>query len=549
MAIPKPIHIFLNISFLILASFFLLYNHQRPSSPHLSNSFKISKGDCKDFDLLDDYSAKCAYLQNNRCSCSKQGYIDYLNLFYCVFGAHPFWGYLVLSIWLVILFYLLGNTASVYFCVSLESLSALLNLPPTVAGVTLLSLGNGAPDAFSTIASFSNSNEGDLGLSSVLGGAFFVTSGVVGLISLCNGAQSIVIDKLSFIREIWYYMLVLGFLLAILIVGEVSLLASILFASLYMVYVVIVAFSYIWRKSFCGELNLPLLDSIEIDQPICLPKLENVVHDCKKKSIWYEKLFYLLELPLSLPRKLTIPDISEERWSKPLAIASVMLSPSLLATLWITKREISNSEESLSIYLFGGLVGLVLGLFALEKTESEKPPNKFLLPWLGAEFLMSVVWFYITAGELVSLLVSVGHILRISPSILAVTILAWGNSLGDLIANVAMAIKGGDDGVQIAISGCYAVPIFNTLVGLGISLVLSSWNSYPNAYVIPHDSTLYVTLGFMVCGLVWALVILPKRGMKLDRVFGVGLLALYLGFLCLRICASVGIVQIDGLFR
>ncbi|XP_047087487.1 cation/calcium exchanger 1-like [Lolium rigidum] len=69
---------------------------------------------------------------------------------------------------MVVLFYLLGDTASEYFCAPVEGLSAVLRLPSAVAGVTLLSLGNGAPDFFASVVSFATN--------SALGGALFVST-------------------------------------------------------------------------------------------------------------------------------------------------------------------------------------------------------------------------------------------------------------------------------------------------------------------------------------------------------------------------------------
>ncbi|EEC75701.1 hypothetical protein OsI_12521 [Oryza sativa Indica Group] len=58
-----------------------------------------------------------------------RGYVDYLYLFDCVFGVERrVLGYGVMAAWLVVLFYLLGDTAAVYFCSSLKDLSWLLRL-------------------------------------------------------------------------------------------------------------------------------------------------------------------------------------------------------------------------------------------------------------------------------------------------------------------------------------------------------------------------------------------------------------------------------------
>ena len=49
-----------------------------------------------------------------------------------------------------------------------------------------------------------------------------------------------------------------------------------------------------------------------------------------------------------------------------------------------------------------------------------------------------------------------------STQVLGLTVLAWGNSIGDLSTNMAMAKKGL---ANMALTACYAGPVFNLLVG------------------------------------------------------------------------------------
>ncbi|KAG0481286.1 hypothetical protein HPP92_012144 [Vanilla planifolia] len=561
-SIGKANHVVTNLAFVLLLGFFSFFyllsspiKSDSVASPSPATIFRLGSSsptdpdNCRVTEELKVSETKCSYLKFHE-PCETSGYIDYLNLFYCVLGDYPALAFVLLALWLLVLFYVLGNTASHYFCPSLESLSKELKLSPTIAGATLLSLGNGAPDVFSSIVSFAGGGVAEVGLSSVLGGAFFVSSAVVGVISLCIGGSSrrpVVLDRVGFIRDLSFLIVVLSFLLLLLHIGQINLLGSMLYTSLYILYVIIISTTH-YCTTKTGETSMPLLDSIAVEPPN--EELEaNAVFESKPTflisephlSFYLGWILFLIELPLYLPRRLTIPIATEERWSKPFAVASVALSPILLATLWSSKTGDLGSEETTTVFLFALIVGVLLGITAMETTDSHPP--QLLLPWLAGGFLMSVVWSYIVAGELVSLLVSIGHILGVSPSVLGVTVLAWGNSLGDLIANVAMAVNRGEDGAQIAIAGCYAGPIFNSLVGLGLSLVLSSWATHPSAFVIPEDPSQVVIIWFLIGGLLWALAMLPARGMKLSRVLGIGLLAIYSCFLCLRLLESTGLVQ------
>jgi hypothetical protein len=59
---------------------------------------------------------------------------------------------LILFLWIFVLFMLLMVVTEHFFCPALEVISDFLKLPANVAGATLLSFGNGAPDFFTQLA-------------------------------------------------------------------------------------------------------------------------------------------------------------------------------------------------------------------------------------------------------------------------------------------------------------------------------------------------------------------------------------------------------------
>nr|DAD29146.1 TPA_asm: hypothetical protein HUJ06_030614 [Nelumbo nucifera] len=505
--------VFLNISFLLLLCFLIRAQFNSSESLVLSGLSNYQNGSgvhsCEQFQKLESYKEKCLYLKANS-PCVSQGFLDNLYLFYCVYGRWPVLGYCLLSVWLLVLFYLLGNTASEYFCPSLENLSGALKLSPPMAGVTLLSIGNGAADLFSSLVSFTEIGTSGIGLNSVVGGAFFVSCIVVGVISISMGKRRISVNKSDFLRDASFLLLGVILVLVIVIIGEINLWGAMAFTSLYFLYVFVVYIMHSRRrKNREGSVVvLPMKHDDELGVPIlgCSGDREDLqdIHCIEadgsffswNSSICFGRFLFILLLPLYLPRRMTIPVVCEERWSKPFAVISLTLAPVLLVAVWSSGN--MGSKGSLVSYIIAGVVGISFGVIAFVKTGNYSPPKKCLLPWFAVEFLMSVTWSYIIAEELIGLLVSFGKIFGISLSILGLTVLAWGNSLGDLVTNFTLAVKGGPDGAQIAMSGCYAGPTFNTFIGLGLSLVISSWNAYPASIMIAQDKFFMETIAFLV---------------------------------------------------
>lgn len=273
-------------------------------------------------------------------------------------------------------FVLLADTASNYFCTSLEGLSNILRLSPTIAGVTLLSLGNGAPDFFASVVSFTSSNNGAVGLNSILGGAFFVSTAVLGIISFIVSSNEVSVDKASFIRDVIFFLFSLFILLIIISIGKISLFGSICYLSIYFLYVCAVSATHfiyevdkkeVESSSSCDDLvesGIPLLgyaddDTDNDNDSHQKPILQSIEVKEEKKEIFSTyylwKFLEVLELPLCLPRKLTVPVVSEENWSKPYAVMSVTLAPILFAILCNTQMENVDPKSSLVAYLTSSL--------------------------------------------------------------------------------------------------------------------------------------------------------------------------------------------------
>jgi len=79
-------------------------------------------------------------------------------------------------------------------------------------------------------------------------------------------------------------------------------------------------------------------------------------------------------------------------------------------------------------------------------------------------FAIAATWLDSIADKLVELLELFGILLRIPSTVMGLTVLAFGNSLQDLVANVSLSKKGLS---TMATTACLAGPIFNLCVGLG----------------------------------------------------------------------------------
>lgn len=154
-------------------------------------------------------------------------------------------------------------------------------------------------------------------------------------------------------------------------------------------------------------------------------------------------------------------------------------------------------------------------------------------------FAVSAMWIALFAGEIVALLHFLGVLGRMDPAVLGLTVLAWGNSLMDYMNNTSMAGRSAG-GNSMAMTACYAGPLFNMLValGLGFWVLLDETGAAAVAVRLPRTAAVGCVCIVVACAAVVGVALacnhwLPQRfGWVLIGWYGVYiLLALLVTFI------------------
>lgn len=251
------------------------------------------------------------------------------------------------------------------------------------------------------------------------------------------------------------------------------------------------------------------------------------MHSC----VHFIQISKLWELPVIFLLKLTIPQTAPHDWSRFYVSANIVFCP--LVLLYACNSFVPFDHPIVFlipqtyfpvwlVVLFGGSSLAVLH-FIMEK----EPPKTEQMPVVLIAFAMSVFWISTTAGELLNCLATLGTLLKLPPALLGLTVLAWGNSVGDLVADVALAKAGHP---AMAMAGCFAGPMFNMLVGLGTALVIQTTDIYPEAYRLHFHISIVIAFVFLLLSLMGSLLVITWCRFRVPRSWGFCLVGLYVTF-------------------
>jgi sodium/potassium/calcium exchanger 6 len=149
---------------------------------------------------------------------------------------------------------------------------------------------------------------------------------------------------------------------------------------------------------------------------------------------------------------------------------------------------------------------------------------------------MSIVWIYVVANELLAILKSLGDSWGINKAIIALTVLSWGNSIGDTVSDVVVARQGYP---AMAVGACLGSPMLNLLIGLGISLTFAPEQLKHKCYVLAPEPAVSLAFLFLLISLLSTLIVIPVCKFRGFKLYGLYLILLYITYLSLAIPASI----------
>eukprot|EP00742_Colponemidia_sp_Colp-10_P005185 GILJ01005537.1.p1 GENE.GILJ01005537.1~~GILJ01005537.1.p1 ORF type:complete len:820 (-),score=121.14 GILJ01005537.1:940-3399(-) len=256
--------------------------------------------------------------------------------------------------------------------------------------------------------------------------------------------------------------------------------------------------------------------------------------------VWfYRTLRVLFEVIKFIPdvlRKVTIPRVDVEAWDKRLITGNVALSLGFAAFAlgyYDSSYDVGVMPITPLLICVGVGIALILWPF-IPVTIPKTRPQLAVLSILSV--LLSMCWIYVVANELVSLLTALGRFVGFSVTLLGCTALAWGNASGDLAADVAIAKSGLP---SMALAGALSGPMMNILLGVGVGLVVATFKSYPEPWLLEQSSTYYVLFVAVILSTIHHLIVIPRQDFKLTKKYGWYLWAYYaVVFMLIVLCET-----------
>jgi len=392
----------------------------------------------------------------------------------------------------------------------------------------------------------------ELAIGEVLGNGMLIFCGIQGIIAIITPFTA---NASEYLRDCAFYGTALLLTCFVLFDGHMSAVEGGLFFGLYLVYVLVVV-------NFETVLSALGLDPLEPEE---FPSLnasaaterENLMEEPGEKQWeptvnelylhvtpvtarrflsmeWYERAMIVVQAPVVVVLRLTVPVVSDELpkdgWSRPVSTMQMLLLPLLVAVFFCSHVLPGNVPNWYAWALLAAGLGLcggvTLAVLMWINTEDDKPP-----PWhkgmCFVGFVAAVLFIYMTAAEIVNIILAFGVVYELGNFSLGVSVLAIGIGMQDLVSNIGVARAGLPN---MAASACVGAPLLNILLGLGVCAIAGNI-LVANPYPLHLTTQLIVCLAFLCASVFIAVSFMIYSNFQAGTTLGVLLVTLYAVFL------------------
>jgi len=479
---------------------------------------------------------------------------------------------LVLGPWMLLLFIAIGQAADSFFAPAVVVFSDKLKLAPDVAGATLLALGNGAADFFTQIAAITSSSEVDLplALGESVGAAVYVCTLAMALVIFVS-PREVRVPAGPYVRDTVFYLVAVSMVAEMIADSNFELYESATLVVWYLMYLLAVFYGEALFPASFGmpdaaepgeEREMLRVDvaedesapgsasreglKLEIDERAHLREKDDYEYAGEDSVLWLKEqlspwtmsafgaLVSPLTAPVTLLLTLTMPPMEVRNVGKPHAVVMGIFAPVLLYVCFVLEPKDFGALDVL-VMLGMSVTGGYITYFTFP-AGGATPRNSMFLT--GMAFLMGIAWMDIAADELVAVLETIGRVLGLPDAFLGATVLAWGASAGDTAALLATA-QSGHGGM--AISACFAGPLFQLLIGTGCSLMYVG--VFKGDVLMTIHSNLPAMFGFTIILMLFLCLAVPLHfKFRFTKSLAGILVAGFFAYAALMACTGFGIL-------
>ncbi|EPR78663.1 Sodium/calcium exchanger protein [Spraguea lophii 42_110] len=403
----------------------------------------------------------------------------------------------------IILIFLSCLIADEYMVKYLKFLIKMTNIKSDVAAILFLNIGNGLPDLITSFIAVDRNLS--LVFFTVIGSYITLITLVLGLIIIFR-KDGVVFNPSSFYKNIGFLFVSYVFLIYLIFEQKIDYILSIAMICMYSAFIFHTIINSIASEIEIVENENELEESVEIYRPL------RILVNVSKKFL--SMIFLNLE---DLPRNIS---------------RTIYYSASFILNFWILYF-VWGLKVSLIVVAIIHILLIALG-FILSKLD-----QKFISPIFSKiyGFSISMIWIFIITDETFAIIENSEVAFGLPKEFSALTILALGNCMGDIVTGT-IASKSGL--FQIAATAVLTSPIHNVLFNLPILFLYELIRKKVKVMSFKRDVLNFDVPGALIPIILIVLIFnFEMRNSKMEKELGWTSICTYIIFIVLLICEMI----------